>query len=161
MDTYPELEPQGGANPIDTFVESMQPPPKRGPGRPPGSGKKPDLKSVPKTAPPSVEDDDEDMPDLSEEEAMELMASAVNLAFSLTKLTPPLTDKEASKLRPHAKPVLDKYANVLFKRYRHEIGCVIVMMGPITLRLAERRDREEQAASQAQSRPAPVHTVRP
>lgn len=130
------------SSPLETLANTPIPE-KRGRGRPPGSGKKPDPAEAPaapeKTAAPeSPEDEEVDWNELTEEEAADLIGSAVNLAFRITKL-PPLKDEEVDPIRPHAKPVLKKWGPTIFKKYLHEIMIIGALWGPIQERVDEKR----------------------
>ncbi|MHB1567373.1 MAG: hypothetical protein ACYCXG_11800 [Acidiferrobacter sp.] len=142
------------ASPLETLATTPAPE-KRGRGRPPGSGtKKPvafDAPAVPPPEPAAAEDEDElEIDTLTADEATDLIASAVDFAFTLTGLKPPLTKAEITPIRPHALPVVKRWANVILKKYIHEILLVTALWGPI-------KERSE-AAKRAKAQPPQNYT---
>ncbi len=135
---------------------------KRGRGRPPGSGsKKPDPVAVPaapdKPDPEEGAEDDFNWDELTEAEAADVIASAVDLAFRTTGL-PPLKDAEVYPIRKHAKPVLKRWMGVFFKKYMHEILTIGALWGPIVERVEEKRRRANIQPPQ-NPQPEPPHAT--
>lgn len=133
---------------------------KRGRGRPPGSGKKPDPVAVPAAPEKPAEEGEEDdfnWDELTEAEAADVIASAVDLAFRTTGL-PPLKDAEVYPIRKHAKPVLKRWMGVFFKKYMHEILIIGALWGPIVERVEEKRRLANIQPPQNQQ-PEPPHAT--